>query len=307
MRRTSACVATLLVAAAAFAGDADDKALLDAVPESPKDVVAKIDELSSDLVARERFDYGDPKIDAIAKLGRPALGELVRILRDWYGEEERKAHVVAKLAFARIATKDDVPVVAALVRLGHAEAAFALRDVKTPEASDVIADAVRRGLDHDLCFAIQARGFDERVGRALAAFLASQSNDDQASLVGVAALAAGRAGATESVAPIKAFVAKTKDARARARCFVGLARLGDADGIEGLVASLEKPADPETGNLVGWSLNEVSGRAEFKGGFDAATKQLHGNHAEAAKAYRAWWTTAKEKVKFDPATRKWTW
>ena len=97
-----------------------------------------------------------------------------------------------------------------------------------------------------------------------------------------------------------------KDEPARTRCFVGLLRLGGADGFEGLVASLEKPPDAESADLAGTALNEASGLRYYKGGFDMATKGWRGNFADAAKAYRAWWTAAKEKAKFDPKTRKWT-
>ncbi len=282
-----------------------DAAVFAAVAPSPRDVVEKIDGLVSDLMAGERLDYGDPKIAAIAALGRPALGELVRILRDFYGEEGFRAHAVAKLALQRIAVPDDVPLVAAIVREGRPDAAVALRDVHAPEVSEVLADAVRRGPDGDLCFVIERRGRDETVGRELAAFVA-HADVQQARLVGIASLALGRAGAPDAAAAIRSFVAKTDDRPARVRCFVGLARSGAVDGIEGVLAALESPDSPESAHVAGVALNETSGRGLYKGKFDPETKQFVGNFAEAGKAYRAWWSASKDKAKFDETKRKWT-
>jgi len=282
-----------------------DAALFAAVPESPKDVVAKIDEMSSELVAAGRFDYyHNPKIDAIAALGRPAIGECVRILRDYYGEETYASHSIAKLALAQIVTKEDVPLFGALVRDGRVAAAYAVCGIATPEASAVIADAVSRGLDHDLCLAIERRAPDERVGGALAKFIAD-APADQASLVGAAARALGRAGAPDAAKSIQSFLSKTDDARVRARCFVGMARVGSPEGIEGLVTALEKPVDGETTQIVGAALNEASGRAFYVGQFDKETRQWRGNEAVASNEYRVWWNAMKSRATFDPATRKW--
>jgi len=278
--------------------------------DSPPEVVARIEFEIHELSARPWFAYADPKIDGLVALGRPAFARCVRILRDRRregvpGVEDLKARTVAKLVLLKLATAEDVPLFAALVRGGAADAAYALRDVATPDAAVVFALAVGVGLDHDLCAAIEKRAPDARVGRALGKRIAACSPDDMY-LAASAALAAGRAGAPEAIAPIQAYLAKTKDAQVRAKCCVGLARLGAPDGLAALVATLEACADLESRHLAGEALNEASSRKDYKGGYDAKAKAWRGNFDEAAKAYRAWWESVKQTAKFDPATRKWS-
>ena len=285
-------------------------AALAALPASPPEVVAKIDAVVAELSARPSFAHSDPKIESISALGRPAFGECVRILRDRRaagvpGVEDYKARVIAKLALVKIVAAEDVPLFAALVRGGAADAAYPLRDVAAPEAGAVFADAVRIGIDHHRCFAIEKRGPDERVGRALATWISAQ-DDYEKYLVGSAALAAGRAGGAQASQAIQAYLGKTNDASVLVKCHLGLARLGEARGIAGLADFLERSADSETGNIAGNGLNEVSGRSDFKGRYDSAAKGWRGNFAEAAKAYRTWWEAAKDKAKFDASTGKWT-
>jgi hypothetical protein len=285
-------------------------AALAAMPDSPTDVSALIDATIRELSQRRYFSYSDPKIAALAALGRPAFGHCMRILRDrgtdaLPGVENYKAPRIAKVVLVSIARPGDVPVVDALVRSGYPAAAYVLRDVATPEAGAVFVGAVRLGLDHDICSAIEKRAPDERVGRELAAWIAGKT-DEERYLVGSAALAAGRAGAPEAAAPIEAFLGKTTEAMVRAQCCVGLARLGVATGVAGLVERLEDAAHPDAAHVAGIALNETSGREEYKGGYDEDVKGWRGNFADAAKTYRAWWDSVKDKAKFDPATRKWT-
>jgi hypothetical protein len=283
---------------------------LAALPDSPADVVAKIEATIRELSARPVIDPSDPGVATIGASGRPAFGRCIRILRDRRATGERKdddekARMIAKFALVTIVGPDDVPLVGALVAGGAADAAFVLRDVPGAAASSIFAEAVEQGPDLAICMAIELRAPDERVGRALAKWMMLQTREEMF-LVGVAARAAGRAGAQESVASIEAWIRRAPEPVVLCNCYVGLARLGSVKGLSGLVETLEKHPDYLIGGDAGDALNEASGRSYYKGPFRAKGEPEDDPIVAAAKAYREWWESVKDKAKFDPATRKWT-
>ena len=307
-----------------------------AATPSPDDVDAQVSAILESYRGTRSVHMPDPSVAKIARLGHAAVGALMRALEDSENAEAWALMRMASSALAEVVDESDAPMLAASVRAGHADVEAAFASLRSPEAMEILAGLLREGqfgttLDSVLegkldipviaaacCAWLERPVFEGDMDFAIAKMAEAVGGGLHHHLPPEVAAQLGmkpEPGVKEAVAPLKKLLERELRIDAKRRVASSLANLGDKSGIEALIGVLGSgkrpnpwgPWDYEI-HAAGEHLNAISGTTLYQGKYEpshSGVTELTGNVEEAAKAYRAWWETSKEKVRFDETQRKW--
>lgn len=305
-----------------------------AIPASPAEIEAKVMEILETYRGSSSAHWPDPRATKIIALGRNAIGALVKAVCDPRNQGEWALRRTAEHCFVELADESDVPLIGRLAREGHHEFEAGLGRLKSAAAIDLLAELVRGGVfDTELDKSLAPHLRDPAVIAACCAWLKAPvypgdmdfAIAKMADIVGggdcldelppqLAGLRTQEPFMPEATGPLANLLDRPLRSDARRRVASALVRLGGNAGfpvlIEMLTAAVHDITD--TGyerHAAGQQLNKVSGTAIYEG-HDVREKgsftRWEGNFAEAAKAFREWWSQNKDKLRFDAATRTWS-
>lgn len=280
-------------------------------PAADADVAAKVRELLEPYRTAHRYSMSDPAVARVVELGRAAVPTLIDMLSEFDDAHGpgMLSHATSD-ALAALANDSDVPVLAQLLNQGRLDVARAFRRLRSPAALDALLDAVGRGfMSWDMVEAIDHFGNDARAGAALVRWLASHSSDSSWKVAPVAEYL-GKRRVHGAVDPLLAAAKGPLEPQSANKVGAALAELGRKDGIELLIAVLERKfgamdsSDDFPRREAGVTLNGIAGRAIYAGEV-AMAGGVRDNADEAAKQFHAWWDQVKDKIRFDETRRAW--
>jgi hypothetical protein len=307
------------------------------VPASPEDVEAAVMAILATYEGAHEIRSPDPQEAQIVKLGRPAIGVLVRVIRDPKWQGEWAVREKARAALAALVGDEDAPMLAALVREGRVEAEAAFANLNAPASVELLAGLIRDGLfDTHIESVLRGKLEKPAIVAACCDWLANPHYDgdidfaiaEMASVVGggtagglpsdVSLLDGTKRtpGMADAIPPLVHLLERDLRLDARRRVASALVRLGEKAGIPVLIDVMtEKKRAHDFGDwdydrhTAGEQLNDVSGTKAYEGRVvrpeAGGETRWEGNFAEAAKAFRAWWSKAKDKIRYDDAAGKW--
>ncbi len=281
--------------------------------ENEPGVEARVRRLLAHLETANSYSSMDEGVAAVIAIGRPAIPALVRIMREVHGVDPGGAGTIrrgAQDALAGIVDVTDVPFLRELVVDGIDDAALALRRIGGDAARDALLAAVTQGhASHLLVDALRGFAGDPAVHTALITWLEGHGEFGSYD-VGRVAEFLGEAGAREAGPILDRLLGIPLRDECRARVAAARAQLGGKNGLAVLIDVLGTSPNNNveirdgTRLRAGNSLNRLTGKAWFKGGYDDHFSAI-GNFDEAARQYREWWTTAESRVRFDLVRRRW--
>jgi hypothetical protein len=310
------------------------------VRRSPQETAATVRRLL-DEADRARCATGYD--ERIALLGHDAIEPLLAGMRD--GDPGHPGGSVACSAVALLAETGDLPALRELLLAGKVNLVRAIERMQrdgVPGATDALLDAAAAGrLDSQVTRALGAAPDRARVLEAVSAIVASRPAIDDASRANLAALFV-RLDARECVATLGAWLETSKDPSAFVAIADALVHFGNRQGVGVLVRIAServtrfpcRPSTPEElaaaaapGRLCpeGFSQSERARAAQRlsaiagKEVFDVPEDWIrriaeqgpdHESHDDyldrAAAAFRTWWETSKDRLRFDAAAGRWT-
>ena len=304
-------------------------------PTTPEDVERAVAEILSKYEGATTFTSNDPSISKIVRIGRPAIGVLVRELCEAETHERWAMRMAAQEALVEIVDESDAPMLAAAAREGHVDVEAAFEKLESPAAVEALAGLIRDGVfDTSLDSVLANKIARPEIVSACCDWLAKPvyEGDMDFAIAKMAESVSGghmrmppevaarlgltpeqRRGMTAAAAPLARLLARDLRIDARRRVASALVRLGDKAGIPVLIdVVVSKRSDDFTGyerHAAGEDLNEVSGTKLYVGRTvevdDGTGHRWEGNFAEAAEGFRAWWAKSKDELRHDPATGKW--
>lgn len=308
------------------------------VERSPKEVAAIVHTYLIDR-AGERCATGHDT--AIAILGHAAVPAVLDLVR-----KENPGGTIAFHALSWIAEPEDVPALRTLLLDGKTGAAVALRPLQdrgVSAATGALLDAVTAGrLDKYVGEALEGAPNRDRVLKVLRAWLATEPETGVDQRCPAARLCAAFDG-REFVPVLESWLSGAKRSYEFVAYGTALERLGSPRGIETLVGIVSEPRNapccrggeapsPPAGRLcpkgffgfdrwraarrlgaiAGPDVITVPSRDEWRAARRAARdKGIEPETEEAfleraGTAFRRWWKTAKDRIRFEPATGRWS-
>jgi hypothetical protein len=306
------------------------------LPSSPADVEAKVMEILESYRGVSSTQSPDPRETQIIKLGRLAIGALVRALtEDAYGEEWAMRQA-AKRGLTALVEGQDAPMLAKLVREGHVEVEAAFENLDSPAAVAAFAGLIKEGrfgTDLDVaakphlrepaivaacCAWLDKPVFEGDMDFAIAEMADLVGGGDRAEHLppGFPSSLGGDAAMKEALPALVRLLDRPLRIDPHRRVASAVVRLGGKAGIPALIDVLTADVQQRftdtnyERHAAGQQLNHVSGTQIYVG-HDVHDPNVgfttwEGNFAEAAKAFRAWWDKSKDHLHFDPATRTWS-
>lgn len=305
---------------------------------TPAEVEAKVREIVGRPIRGCVVDFDEE----LVLLGHDAVAPILALLSE--SEHGGMRHDVACAALSALVEEEDVPALRGALLGGETEVSAALVRLRlrgVDPAEDPIYEAVAAGrLTRAVCDALSRLPDRARSAKAVLAWVEDQGisrpTDGQRSDV---ARLLEKLDAREAVPVLEDWVASTKSPSAFSALGSALTRLGSAKGIEVLVhivgeRRLRFPCRPSTpeevaaetapGRMCGEGfhsyerskaaqlLSEIAG----PGAFPTPTRKRDGQPSwdaaddetldRAARAFREWWETSKDRLRFDPKLRAWT-
>jgi HEAT repeat protein len=295
-----------------------------ALPSSPGDVKARVNEILDGYRDKHVMSTEDPAIADLIALGHPAVGALLEFLdgRDATNEVTFGSHsgkFAAQHALASLADASDAPSLIALLRKGRTTVAPALKNIDAPGVLDAFIAAIDSTfVDSELLEGLQRRGKEPRVQKALCAWLRKPAALEHEWVVGNVAEFLAENEAPDAVATLTPLLKSLTDLQPRQYVALALANLGEKSGIAVLIEVLTMN-DSHAGmgfdyprHCAGNALNRISGTTIYAGkevgggGPGSGPPRYDADWGAVAKEFREWWTKNKDKLHFDSETRTWS-
>ena len=267
------------------------------------------------------FGNMDKEMDRLLALGHAAVPFLLEELRNDASSEgiskRGMAPAAAAAALAGLVVEADIPAIAEVLLLGgNMRAAEALSKLKTGAALDALLAPLEKGfLSHSLAEALQAHGRSPKTIAALGTWLetygtqgakeAGEAADVLAELGDPAAIPAllrvsGASLTDDNLAPVAVALVRLGEAKGFPLCLTVLERVpeeGEKNDPDKFFAAFAK-------KQVGEALNRVCGERIY---VDDGTFRANKTDWKAVGAkFRAWWEPRKDKLTFDPKTKRWS-
>jgi HEAT repeat protein len=263
------------------------------------DLAAKVEEIMA-TVSSDSFAPGNPAVEKLVALGRPAIPAIVPYMNPARGTWTGFVDAAAAAALGRLCTREDVPKLCALLDQGWTKAAAVLTDLNDPSCVPALVRALQANrMSHDVGRAI-AKFRDQSTRAPIIRFLGERG---AAFPPGCSALldALVEFRATEAIPVLKRIAKETggdemnRNTRLVYTCGA-LVRLGDPAGFPPLFGALTMTGTDEW--LVFWAgdtLNTVTGQT-FWGQSGGGEKTRHD--------YEAWYSRVKGRLEWNEAMRR---
>lgn len=279
-------------------------------------LAARINALLAPLRTANSFSSNDPVVDTLVELGHDAVPILLTHLKP--GDRRGMVGNAVEAALKRLAVPEDLPSLKESLHRGNSETASAIGELLKgglKEALKVLHDAVAKGIfGHRVTAALESSPEPADTARVVAQWFKSRPTAAEHD-VAFAAELLGKLGVLEAAEALVPWIAKAKDQQTVYHLGMAMALLGESKGIPLLIRIVAGEGFAE-GRFFDWcrphaarELNEISGKS-----LDVANERISGEAtpeqerslAAAGKEYKAWWESAKGKLKFDKSTRQWS-
>jgi HEAT repeat protein len=253
------------------------------------------------------YSTENPQVRRIVAMGRAAVPALLKVLEEpepAFGPGFYKE--AASDAFAALVDEEDLPALARLLSEGILVAARCFRGLRSEAALDALLVPVGKGMmSYELLEALEVHHGEPRVQQALVAYLEKYGLGGGFH-VGQVAEFLGEAGAFEAVPVLRRLLEPARGIEIRRPVANALVLLGERDAIPVLIEILDTPAASHRSyvrHAAGENLNRLVGRTVFLGRFEPGGEHT-GNYEDAAREFRTWWETNREKLTYDRERRR---